>query len=114
LGIPSAESLSIADFSHTYSNSFFIASAGCSPNAGQYYKANDFRAGKVKTHIQSNLKNLANNLALPSIIIKGRRSDVDFLLGWNVRGRRWGWRKLSYRTWGRGLWFRRRRWRWRR
>ena len=33
LSIPSAESPSTADFSHTYSNSFCIASAGCPPKS---------------------------------------------------------------------------------
>jgi hypothetical protein len=110
LDIPSAESLSTADFSHTYSNSFSMASAGCSPEAGHYHNANDSRGGKVETHIQSNLKDLANGLALPSIVIKGGRSGESFLLGWDMRGGRGG-RKLSYRSWGSGLRFRRSRWR---
>jgi hypothetical protein len=51
-GIPSAESLSTADFSHTYSNSFFIASAGYPPKASQYHEASDPRAEGQNAHLE--------------------------------------------------------------
>lgn len=109
--LPSEVSLSTADFNHMYSNSFFIASAGCPPAKISQHLKRTTRDREKQTYIQSDLKDLTDDLILPDIIVKRRRGNVSFLPGWNVRGRSWRFSGLRSRRWRRGLRFERGRWR---